>query len=106
MRRIGLILVVFVVFLAGCSNDKEETTEVFTYSKVLGQWNVVSYLTSSGYFIPSNDGEYYTFNEDRTYTHYYGNLIDETESGTFTFDNDNYLIKCKEPRGWDFSISG
>lgn len=102
MGKFKIILFAILVALVGCTKDSEEPTDLHSYEKVLGCWNVTSYYTSGGYFVPTNDGEYYEFAKDGTYTH--GGGYYDTENGTFAFDPNTNKIICKEPRGWDFTI--
>lgn len=105
MGKIKFLVFALLLCLIGCSKSStDEATEQYTYDKILGRWVVTAFYSSGGYYVPSDDGEYYEFTKDKTYIHYNGRILNETENGIFSFNPETYTIFCKEPRGWDFSV--
>lgn len=108
MQRIKFIMIALILAIsfAGCSKDSgQELSDSNTNDKVLGRWVVISYYSSDGYYVPNSDGEYFEFASNQKYVHYYGDILKDLESGTYTFEPKTYTIGCKEPRGWDSTIS-
>lgn len=98
-----------ILVLAGC--DKEDSTIVAseardngaTAGEYNGKWRVIDYELISGNCNPLIDFEtYYSaflFNEDGTYTEYYG---DESKDGAYTQTNDTLQLEGINMQPWPF----
>ena len=105
MERVirNILLIYACVCVCACTKGGEdEPQEDFTYTRIVGKWETVSYYTSGGYFVPSMIDEYFEFTNEQTYTHNNDGTI---RTGTFFFDPKGNHLHCEETNGWNLDIN-
>ena len=90
-----LLLVLLCALFASCSTQStdEEPQEYYIFTPVLGRWESTSYLTSGGYFVPSDIKESFEFSSDGTFVHDNNGTMTKGEYG---FDPESSVLVCKE----------
>lgn len=89
MKKALFILAVMLA-LFGCSSDSDNTTA----NNVVGKWVQTSYRnTSTNSFIGQNDGTYFLFNADGTFTFYYSGWgsVNSTTMGKYKLSGSSSL---------------
>lgn len=106
MRDTKFIIMAIILCLgfAGCSSDSDGAEEINTHDEIIGKWVTTSYYTSGGYFVPSNDGEFYDFKTDKTCVYYSGNILETYDYYDFAYSQASKTIGCKHSKGWDLNI--
>lgn len=99
MQRLKFILLVFVAILfASCSsgNDNDEAQQLYQAQAIIGRWEM---------YLPAKDNSYFYFSKGGTWIWYNGDILQQTTSGTYTFDNKDNVIHCNQKDGYSITIN-
>lgn len=99
MQRLKFILLVFVAILfASCSsgNDNDEAQQLYQAQAIIGRWEM---------YLPAKDNSYFYFSKGGTWIWYNGDILQQTTSGTYTFNNKDNVIHCNQKDGYSITIN-
>lgn len=100
-----LFALILCVGITGCSKQENiEPEEMYSFDEIIGKWTVTSYLSSDGYFVSLNNGEFYQFQKNNTCLYYSGNTLQTNENYEFGYSEPNKRIILKHSKGWDLNI--
>lgn len=86
-----------VNMLSSCSNsDDNEPTEFYQAQAIIGRWEM---------YLPAKDNSYFYFSKGGTWIWYNGDILQQTTSGTYTFDNKDNVIHCNQKDGYSITIN-